>query len=185
MRVSLLVHTTGRPSSVLPRASIAFAVNVVLFPASIVTSAGVTTTRAIGTSATVTTALPAAPSTTAVIVAVPGKRPVTCPVCETAATPALFVVHTTGRPVIATPRLSNAVATRFALPATKTLTLSGAMRTDAAREGSATTVTEAIPDFPSADAATSTRPAFTPETMPLSETVAIDGSALTHTTRRS
>src|SRR5918995_6810217 len=93
--------------------------------------------------------------------AAPGERPVTCPLCDTDATPTLFVVQTTPRPVITPPSASNAVATRFSEAATGRVALSGAMRTDATRAGGATTVTDATADFPSADAATSTRPALT------------------------
>ncbi len=71
------------------------------------------TTFDTGTRRTVTEALPAMPSITAVITAVPGTSPVTRPVCEIDATAALFVVQTTVRPGIDAPLLSYGVATRF------------------------------------------------------------------------
>jgi hypothetical protein len=120
----------------------------------------------------------------AVITALPGSNPVTRPDCEMAAMPALFVVHTTLRPLMELPCASYGVATRSVLAATNRFTLSGVMRTVVTLAGSATTVTFAIADFPSAVAAMSTRPGATPLTTPLSETVAMAGSALAQTTRR-
>src|SRR5690349_10782215 len=117
--------------------------------------------------------------------AVPGTSAVTRPVCDTATAVALLVVHTTARPGIAVPRLSYAVATRLVPAATTRSTLSGSIFTDATFAGAGTTVTLAIPDFPSTVAATFTCPALTPVTTPLSETVAMPGFALAHTTRRS
>src|SRR5512144_1575271 len=58
------------------------------------------------------------------------------------------------------------------------------MRTDATRAGVATTLTVAMSDFPSDVAAISARPALTPVTTPLLETVATAALELAHTTRR-
>ena len=82
------------------------AVSVVVLPASMETSDGTTATLATGTSDTLTFAWPVNPSITAVMTAVPGTSAVTRPLWETAATVALFVVHTTERPPIGAPRLS-------------------------------------------------------------------------------
>src|SRR3954465_11903271 len=104
--------------------------------------------------------------------AVPGTSAVTRPVCEMAATVALLVVQTTVRPGMGASRLSYAVATRLVPAATNRSTLSGAILTDATFAGAAITVTLESPDIPSTVAATFTRPALTPVTTPLSDTVA-------------
>src|SRR3954467_1088601 len=117
--------------------------------------------------------------------AVPGTSPVTRPVCEIDATLTLFVVQTAFRPPMAVPWPSYGVATRSAPPATYTYTLSGAMRTLDTRGGTGTTVTVATADLPSDVAAMSTLPALTPVTTPLFDTVAIAGSAVAQTRRRS
>ena len=100
MRVSPTDHVTARPVSVLSSASVTRAVKVVVLSTPTATLDGETITFDTGTSATLTVACPANPSITAVMMAEPGMSAVTRPVCETAATVALFVVHTTVRPEI-------------------------------------------------------------------------------------
>jgi MinD-like ATPase involved in chromosome partitioning or flagellar assembly len=60
---------------------------------------GATVTVDTGAGVTVTVDVPVLPSLVAVIVVVPGRRPVTTPACETVATAGLLEVHETTRPL--------------------------------------------------------------------------------------
>lgn len=86
---------TVRPLSGLPSKSFGVAISCWFCPCVMLAVAGLTATLATGMSETLTAAEPLFPSLVAVIVALPGRIPVTRPLCETDATPGLFVLHVT------------------------------------------------------------------------------------------
>lgn len=91
----LVVQLTARPLSGLPSKSFGVAVSCCDCPCVMLAVAGLTATLATGISETLTAAEPLFPSLVAVMVALPGRIPVTRPFCETDATPGLFVLHVT------------------------------------------------------------------------------------------
>jgi hypothetical protein len=99
-----------RPVSVPPFASRVTALPWAVSTAVIVLGVRVTATLATGTGVTVRVALPLLPSLVAVIVALPAETADTRPVEETVATALLSELHTTPRPVSATPLASSVVA---------------------------------------------------------------------------
>jgi len=100
-----------------------------------------------GTCDTKMVAVPDFPSLVAVIVAVPGATPVTTPAVETVAIAAELVLHVTIRPVSVLLFASFVTATNGCVAPTRTLADSGLTATVAT--GTGTTVTNAVPDFPS------------------------------------
>src|SRR5437764_14728236 len=105
----LVAQLMLRPLSAVPLASLGVAVSCTVAPTSSTGAAGLTLTDATGTGVTVTVAVPFCPSLVAVIVALPTATPVTRPVVETLATPALDA-HVTVRPGSEFPAESCGVA---------------------------------------------------------------------------
>src|SRR5438128_1945878 len=112
-----------------------------------VAGAGLTTTVATGTSATVTAAVPAFPSLVAVIVAGPAATPFTSPLLLTVAILVLLLAHVTVRPVSAVPAESFGVAVSCAVCPTVRLAVAGATATEAT--GIGVTVIPAVLLLPS------------------------------------
>src|SRR5437667_6107032 len=145
--VVLDVHATVRPVSVVPLASLRVTVSCTVPWSGSVAGAGLTTTVATGTSATVTAAVPAFPSLVAVIVAGPAATPFTSPLLLTVAILVLLLAHVTVRPVSAVPAESFGVAVSCAVCPTVRLAVAGATATEAT--GTGVTVTAALPALPS------------------------------------
>src|SRR5438309_4582887 len=129
--VVLDVHATVRPVSVVPLASLRVTVSCTVPPTGRVAGAGLTTTVATGTSATVTAAVPAFPSLVAVMVAVPAATPFTSPLLLTVAILVLLLAHVTVRPVSAVPAESFGVAVSCAVCPTVRLAVASATATEA------------------------------------------------------
>src|SRR5438132_2114839 len=176
------VHATVRPVSVVPLASLRVTVSCTVPPTGRVAGAGLTTTVATGTSATVTAAVPAFPSLVAVIVAVPAATPFTSPLLLTVAILVLLLAHVTVRPVSAVPAESFGVAVSCAVCPTVRLAVAGATATEAT--GTGVTVTAALPALPSLVAVIVAVPTAPLVTSPLLLTVATPGLLLTHVTDR-
>jgi len=131
-------------------------------------------TVATGAGVTVTVAVPDFPSLVALMVAVPGATPLTRPLAETVAMDELLELHETVRSVSVTPFGSFTVALNVVvvMPAT-ILALDGSTTT--LPTATPTTVTDALPPFPSLLAVIVAEPSATPVTTPVWETVAISG----------
>ena len=99
MLALLVVQVTGRSVTVVPLMSLTVAVKVVVPPSMTEALDGETVTLPTGRSDTVTVAVPVLVSLVAVIVAVPGSRPVTTPDDETEATVGALDDQVTVRPV--------------------------------------------------------------------------------------
>ncbi len=126
---SLVLHATVRFVSALPPASRGVAVNCWVPPAVRVTVAGVTSTLATGTAATVTLAVPSTPSTVAVTVTGPGATAVNRPVLSIVAMVPSLVAHVTARPVSAFPPASRGVAVNCCVPPAVTVAVGGVTST--------------------------------------------------------
>src|SRR5437660_6759434 len=116
-----VVQTMARPLRVLPAASLGVAVSCTDCPAGTEALAGLTTTDATGTVATVILAVPLFPSEVAVIVAEPAAWPLTMPVELTVAMVALLVDQVMLRPVSTVPAESLVVAPSCAVEPTATV----------------------------------------------------------------
>src|SRR6266550_7151538 len=180
--VVLDVHATVRPVSVVPLASLRVTVSCTVPPTGRVAGAGLTTTVATGTSATVTVALPVRPSLMAVIVAVPTAPPVTSPLADTDATVGALEVHVTARPVSALPAESFGVAASCTVCPTPMLADAGATCTEAT--GTIATLIVAVAVLLSLVAVIVAEPWVTPPTCPVLLTVATLGLLLAHVTGR-
>ena len=134
--------------------------------------AGETATDATGTGVTVTVAVPVFPSLVARMVVVPGATPVTTPLDETVAIPALSLEKATGRPVSTAPFASVTMAVRVTLWPTTSCGVLGETITPLA--GTAPTATLADADLPSDDAVIVAEPGARAMTSPVEETLAID-----------
>src|SRR5437016_6076812 len=176
------VHATGRPVKGLPLASLSVTFSWMVPWSGSVAGAGLTTTVATGTSATVTAAVPAFPSLVAVIVAVPAATPFTSPLLLTVAILVLLLAHVTVRPVSAVPAESFGVAVSCAVCPTVRLAVAGATATEAT--GIGVTVIPAVLLLPSLVAVMLAEPGAMPVTRPLGLTVATVVSPLLHVTVR-
>src|SRR5439155_8544303 len=176
------VHATDRPVKGLPLASLSVTFSWMVPWSGSVAGAGLTTTVATGTSATVTAAVPAFPSLVAVIVAVPAATPFTSPLLLTVAILVLLLAHVTVRPVSAVPAESFGVAVSCAVCPTIRLAVAGATATEAT--GTGVTVTAAVLLLPSLVAVMLAEPGAMPVTRPLGLTVATVVSPLLHVTVR-
>src|SRR5439155_1241822 len=176
------VHATDRPVKGLPLASLSVTFSWMVPWSGSVAGAGLTTTVATGTSATVTAAVPAFPSLVAVIVAVPAATPFTSPLLLTVAILVLLLAHVTVRPVSAVPAESFGVAVSCAVCPTIRLAVAGATATEAT--GTGVTVTAALPALPSLVAVVVAVPTTPLVTSPLLLTVATLGLPLVHVTVR-
>src|SRR5688572_19936962 len=127
-------------------------------------------------------AVPLLPPDVAVIVAVPGRRPVTTPVCDTAAVSGLSLDHVTGAPGITAPFASRTVAVSVVVNATFRFAVVGVTVTLAV--AGAVTVTVTVPTFPSIVAVTVVLPGPTAVITPACVTVATLVFALCHVTGR-
>ena len=161
---SLLCQLTGLPVTTFPPASLATAVSCALVPSRRVSGEGVTVTVATAPTITVMDAVALLPSLVAVMDAVPRFTPVTTPVGDTVATPVVPELHVIVRPVSTLPFASLNVAERVVVAPTPTLADVGATVT--VETGSGTTVTVAVPLFPSLVAVIVAVPADTPVTTP-------------------
>jgi hypothetical protein len=186
-----LDQVMGRPVRTVPPASRSVACNCVVCPAPTVAEAGATVTVATGAgggAVTVMAAVPLFPSLVAVIVADPAATPVTSPVEETVAAPALEVVHVTARPVSTVPPASRSVACSCVVCPACTLAEDGATVTVATGGGggggAAVTVIAAVPLWPSLVAVIVAEPAPAPLTRPAVETVATEGFDVDQVTTR-
>ena len=103
------------PVSAFPSASFGVAVSCVVPPMTALDGDGVTVTVDTGASVTSTVDVPVFVSLVAVIVVVPGARPMTTPACETVATTGLLEVHETTRPLSTLPFASFIVALSVAV----------------------------------------------------------------------
>ena len=167
---ALEAQVTDRPASTLPAASFSVAVSCTVAPTSTAAVAGLITTDATGTFATVTVAEPLFPSLVAVIVTDPTATPVTRPLADTVASAAFELVHVTARPVSTFPTASLGVALSCVVAPTNTVAVAGLTVTDAT--GTVDTETAAVPLCPSLVAVIVAAPTTTPVTKPLAETVA-------------
>jgi len=147
MVVSLLVHVTVRPVSVLPFASFRVAVSCAVWPTCTLGDAGLTVTVATGTIVTVIVDVPLFPSLVAVTVAVPPARAVTSPLALTRAIVVSLLLHVTVRPMSGLPLASFGVAVSCVVWPTCKLADVGLTVTDAT--GTKVTVTLDVPLCPS------------------------------------
>jgi len=125
---------------------------------------GETVIEPTGTWSTKIVDVPLFPSLVAVITAVPAATPVTTPPVETVATAVALELQVTTRPVRVLPPASFVIAVSVCVAPTNTLADDGLTATVAT--GTGTTVTVAVPDFPSLVAVMTTVPSATPLTMP-------------------
>src|SRR5437773_922381 len=100
---ALDTQVTDRPESTLPAESFSVAVSCTVAPTSMTAVAGLITTDATGTLATLIAADALFPSLVAVIVADPTATPVTSPLADTAATAPLELVQLTPPPASVVP----------------------------------------------------------------------------------
>ena len=142
-----LVHRVSRPVSTAPVVERAVAVSVVVRPVRIVAVPGVTVTDVTGTDVTCTAADPVRPSLVAMTFTFPGATPVTTPSLLTVATDAFPVLQLTTRPPSMLPWLSRNVAPSVTVDPTCTVLNCGETATELT--GRASTVTSAVPLFPS------------------------------------
>jgi len=180
LELSLDVHVTEAPLIVLPRLSFTTAVSVEVAPTLIVSDVGVTAMLAGAPAFTVTDAVPLAEPLVAVIVVVPGMRPVTTPNVETLATSGLLELQVTGRPPSTLPLAS--ITTAVSVPVCATLSDSVPGFTVTLAAGTMVTVTLVVPLLPPLDAVIVAVPTSTPVTTPAAETVATAGLPEDHVT---
>ena len=140
---ALDTQVIARPDSTAPAASFGLAASCTLAPTSTSAVAGLITTEATGTFATVTVAEALFPSLVAVIVAVPAATAVATPFDETAATDGFELDHVIARPVSTVPAASCAVAVSCTVLPTRMFAALGATTTEAT--GTSDTVTVAVP----------------------------------------
>src|SRR5207249_1701005 len=107
---ALLDQVTTRPLKVLPALSFAVALSWVVAPTSTPAEAGLIARDATGTFVTVIAAVPLFVSLVAMIVVVPGARPVINPVASTLATVGAELLQVKARPTRVSPRESRARA---------------------------------------------------------------------------
>src|SRR6266581_1060814 len=175
-------QVTDRPKSTLPAASFSVAVSCTVAPTSTTAVAGLITTDATGTFATLIVADALCPSLVAVIVAAPAATPVTSPVADTVAIAGFALAQLITRPVSTFPAASLVTALSCVVPPTKTLAVAGLTTTEAT--GTLDTVTAAVPLCPSLVALIVAAPTATPITSPLADTVAAAVFELAHATTR-
>src|SRR5437867_1675036 len=144
---ALDTQVTDRPESTLPAESFSVVVSCTVAPTSTMAVAGLITTDATGTLATLIAADPLFPSLVAVIVADPAATPVTSPLADTVATAAFPLVHGTAPPARMFPAASSSVAVSCTVPPTYTFGTVGLTVTDAT--GTVDTVSAAVPLCPS------------------------------------
>src|SRR5207253_4928086 len=140
---ALDTQVIARPDSTVPAASFGLAASCTLAPTSTSAVAGLITTEATGTFATVTAADAFFPSLVAVIVVVPAATPVARPVDDTVATDGFELDHVIARPASTVPAESCAVPVNCAVLPTSRFAALGATRTEAT--GTLDTVTVAVP----------------------------------------
>src|SRR2546427_517574 len=128
---ALDAHVIVRPDSTVPAASCGVATSCTPAPTSTSAVAGLITTEATGTFATVTDADALFPSLVAVIVAVPAATPVARPFDDTVATDGFKLDHVIPRPVSTVPVESFAVAVSCTVPPTRMFAALGATTTEA------------------------------------------------------
>jgi hypothetical protein len=181
-------HVTTRPVSTFPLASRSVACSCVVCPVPIVADDGLTATVATGAgggAVTVIPDVPLRPSLVAVIVAEPTDTPLTNPLEDTVATPALEVDHVMVRPVNTFPLASRNVACNCVVWPACTLADPGATVTVATGAGgAAVTVMAEVPLLPSLVAVIVADPAVTPVTRPEEETVATEALDVVHVIAR-
>jgi hypothetical protein len=159
-----------RPVRTPPLASRSVAKACVVPTASMVVAASATLTDATGAAVTVNIALPALPSLVAVMLAVPAATAVTRPVLDTVATAVLSELHATARPLSVPPLPSSVIAVACAVSTAVMEVGVRATVTDAT--GTAVTVMDAFPLFPSLVAVIIAVPMDNVVTSPVLETIA-------------
>src|SRR2546425_8189742 len=107
---ALDAHVIARPESTVPAASFGLATSCTLAPTSTSAVAGLITTEATGTFATVTVADAFFPSLVALIATVPAATPAATPFADTVAMDGFELDHAIGRPASTVPVESRAVA---------------------------------------------------------------------------
>src|SRR5439155_435991 len=140
---ALDVQVIARPESTVPAASFGLAASCTLAPTSTSAVAGLITTEATGTFATVTAADAFFPSLVAVIVVVPAAPPFSGPVDDTVPTDGFELDQVIARPASTVPAESCAVPVNCAVLPTSMFAALGATRTEAT--GTLDTVTVAVP----------------------------------------
>src|SRR5207244_4238923 len=126
--------------------------------------------------------VPPCPSLVSVIVSEPASTPMTRPLLLTVAIAVLLLAQVTTRPDSGFPLASFGVAVSWIVLPTCTLAVAGLTVTDAT--ATCTTVTVAVPLWPSLVAVIVAEPATFPVTSPLQLTVATAVSHLAHVTTR-
>jgi hypothetical protein len=179
----LELHVTTRLVTTAPFTSFTTAVKVALSPVATFALGGDTVTLPMGGTCTFTVVDPDLPSLVAVIVVVPGVPPVTTPDDDTVAMLVLPDAHVTTRSVTTVPFWSFTVAVSCVVCWLMTLAGFGDTLTDPT--GTAVTVRDDDPDFPSLVAVIVAEPAATPVTSPALETVATAVLLDPHVTTRS
>lgn len=176
-------QVTTRPVSTLPAKSFVVAVSVVVPATKMLAVDGDTVTVDTGINVTVTSDDPLFVSAVAVMVAVPGSRPLTTPVDDTVATSELLDDQVTGRSVTTLPFASFTCAVSVVVCVVKTLAVAG--DTVTLPTGRLVTVTVELPDFPSLVAVMVAVPRLTAVTSPAEVTVAMFVLFELHVTTRS
>src|SRR5438093_1020980 len=118
---ALDTQVTARPESTLPAESFSVAASCTVAPTSTTAVAGLITTDATGTLATLIAADALFPSLVAVIVADPAATPVTSPLADTVAIAGLELVQVTARPASTFPAASFGVAVSCVVAPTNTV----------------------------------------------------------------
>src|SRR6266853_1347448 len=179
---ALEAHVIARPESTVPAASFGLATTCTLAPTSTSAVAGLITTEATGTFATVTVADAFFPSLVALIAAAPAATPAATPFADTVATDGFELDHVIGRPASTVPVESRAVAvsctvspTRmFAAPGVTAMEVTGTLDTD----------TVVVPAWPSLVAVMVAEPSAMPLTSPVPSTAATAPLLVVHTSVR-
>ena len=179
---ALDAQVIARPGSTVPPASFGLATSCALAPTSTSAVAGLITTEATGTFATVTAADPFLPSLVAVIVTLPAAMAVARPVDDTVAADGFELDHVIARPASTVPAASCVVAVSCTVAPTRMFATLGATATEAT--GTLDTVTVAVPVWPSLAAVMVAVPSATPLTRPAPSTVATAPSLVVHVTVR-
>src|SRR3989449_1227992 len=140
---ALEAHVIARPESTVPAASFGLATSCTLAPTSTSAVAGLITTEATGTFATVTVADAFFPSLVALIATVPAATPAATPFADTVAMDGFELDHAIGRPASTVPVESRAVAVSCTVSPARMFAAPGVTTTEAT--GTLDTVTDAVP----------------------------------------
>jgi len=180
-----LDHTTVRPVSTFPDASVSLAEACAVWPTTREPALNVTATCDTGTGETLNPIDPLFPSLVAVTVIVPKAIAFRTPVGEMVATAVFDEVQPTVRPVRTLPDASLSVTLIcIVAPALSDVELAVSNTVATGVGGGASTVRDAAPVCPSLVATTDADPALTAVMVPAGDTVATSTFALDHMTVR-